>query len=199
MRVLRRFSILGLALLLTVGVSCTSSDGTPSEALGPSVEQQQSPSFGLIGDLTDGLTSTVDGLTTTVVGTLGSVTDLLLCSPQPYAITSQDIGLNGGVLRVGSHSLVIPANALQQTVTITAEQVRGKTNSVRFSPEGLQFERPAVLTMNYGNCELVLVQKKIVYTDETLKVLEVLRSLDLFRSKSVSAPIDHFSRYAVAY
>jgi hypothetical protein len=26
-----------------------------------------------------------------------------------------------------------------------------------------------------------------------------LRSLDLFRSRSVSAPIDHFSRYAVAY
>jgi hypothetical protein len=53
--------------------------------------------------------------------------------------------------------------------------------------------------MSYDNCALVLVQKKIVYTDESLKVLQVLRSLDLFRSKSVSAPIDHFSRYAVAY
>jgi hypothetical protein len=197
MRLHRTFSVLGLALLLTVGVSCTSTDSTPSEALGPSVEQ--SPSFGLIGDLTDGLTSTVDGLTTTVVGTLGSVTDLLLCSPQPYAIVSQNIGPNGGVLRVGSHSLVIPGNALQETVRITAEQVPGKTNSVRFSPEGLQFEKPAVLTMNYGNCALVLVQKKIVYTTENLKVLEVLRSFDLFRSKNVSAPIDHFSRYAVAY
>jgi hypothetical protein len=192
MRLLRRFSWLGLALLLTVGVSCTSSDSTPSEALGPSTEQQQSPSFGLIGDLTDGLTSTV-------VGTLGSVTDLLLCSPQPYATTSQDIGPNGGVLKVGAHSLVIPGNALRETVSITAEQVPGKTNSVRFSPEGLQFEKPAVLTMNYGNCALVLVQKKIVYTTENLQILEVLRSFDLFRSKSVSAPIDHFSRYAVAY
>jgi hypothetical protein len=94
---------------------------------------------------------------------------------------------------------VIPGNALRETVRITAEQVPGKTNSVRFSPEGLQFEKPAVLTMNYGNCALVLVQKKIVYTTENLKVLEVLRSLDLFRSKNVSAPIDHFSRYAVAY
>jgi hypothetical protein len=84
-------------------------------------------------------------------------------------------------------------------VRITGEQIPGKTNSVRFSPEGLQFERPAVLTMTYNNCALVLLQKKIVYTDEKLKVLEVLRSLDLFRSKTVSAPIDHFSRYAVAY
>jgi hypothetical protein len=199
MPLLRRFSWLGLALLLTAGVSCTSSDSTSSEALGPSTEQQQSPSFGLIGDLTDGLTSTVDGLTGTLVGTLGSVTDLLLCSPQPYATTTQDIGPNGGVLKVGAHSLVIPGNALRGTVRITAEQVPGKTNSVRFSPEGLQFEKPAVLTMNYGNCALVLVQKKIVYTTENLKILEVLSSFDLFRSRSVSAPVDHFSRYAVAY
>jgi hypothetical protein len=30
-------------------------------------------------------------------------------------------------------------------------------------------------------------------------VLEVLRTLDLFGPKAVTAPIDHFSRYAVAY
>jgi hypothetical protein len=53
--------------------------------------------------------------------------------------------------------------------------------------------------MSYDNCALVLLQKKIVYTDEKLKILEVLGSLDLFKKKSVSAPIDHFSRYAVAY
>jgi hypothetical protein len=71
---------------------------------------------------------------------------------------------------------------------------------VRFSPEGLRFEKPATLTMTYDNCALVLLQKKIVYTDEKLKILEVLKaSLDLFKSKSVTAPIDHFSRYAVAY
>ncbi|HEX6435182.1 MAG TPA: hypothetical protein VFZ87_13115, partial [Gemmatimonadales bacterium] len=155
--------------------------------------------FGLIGDLTDGLTNTVGDLTGTVVGTLGSVTDLLLCSAQPYAVDSEVIGPEGGILRVGTHMLVIPRYALSSRVRITAEQIPGKTNSVRFSPEGLTFERPAVLTMTYNNCALVLLQKKIVYTNEQLKVLEVLRSLDLFRSKTVSAPIDHFSRYAVAY
>ena len=142
----------------------------------------------------------MDGLTSTVVGTLGSVTDLLLCSSQPYAVTTQSIGPNGGVIRVGSHTLQIPGNAVKGTVWITAEQVSGKTNSVRFSPEGLRFEKPATLTMTYDNCALVLLQKKIVYTDEKLKILEVLQaSLDLFKSKSVTAPIDHFSRYAVAY
>jgi hypothetical protein len=198
MRLLRNSSMLGLALLLTVGVGCTSSDTTTSEALGPSAEQQ-SPSFGLIGDLTGGLTDLTNDLTGTVVGTLGSVTDLLVCSSQPYAITTQTIGSEGGVLNVGSHSLAIPPNALTQKVTITAEQVPGSTNSVRFSPEGLRFEAPAVLTMTYNNCALVLLQKKIVYTTEKLKILEVLSSLDLFKSKTVRAPIDHFSRYAVAY
>jgi hypothetical protein len=195
MRVLRRLSPIGLALLLLVGVSCTAGDTT-----GPvSNDQQTAPSFGLIGDLTGGLTNTVGDLTGTVVGTLGSVTDLLTCSAQPYDSNSETIGPEGGIITVGKHSLVIPRGALSERVTITAEQMRGKTNSVRFSPEGLQFAQPAYLTINYENCALVLVQKRIVYTDEQLKVLQVLRSLDLFRARSVSAPIDHFSRYAVAY
>jgi hypothetical protein len=193
MSLLRRSQLFALALLLTAGVSCTSTD-----SLAPA-ESQASPQFGLIGDLTDGLTSTVDGLTSTVVGTLGSVTDLLLCSPQPYAVTTETVGPGGGVLKVGSHLLVIPKDALSKPVTITAEQVRGSTNSVRFSPEGLHFAKPAALTLSYDNCALVLIQKKIVYTDEKLKILEILSSLDLFKKKSVTAGIDHFSRYAVAW
>jgi hypothetical protein len=194
---IRRFSSISLALLLMVGVGCTSTD-TLTEAPTSSAEQP-APQFGLIGDLTDGLSDTVDDLTGTLVGTLGSVTDLLLCSSQPYAQESEWIGPDGGYLRVGTHVLVIPRGALSRWVKITGEQIPGNTNSVRFSPDGLQFQRRAVLTMTYNNCALVLLQKKIVYTDEDLKVLEVLRSLDLFRSKSVTAPIDHFSRYAVAY
>jgi hypothetical protein len=196
---LRRFSIIGLALLLTAGVSCTTGESSPTEVPITASADQPPPSFGLIGDLTDGLTGTVDGLTSTLVGTLGSVTDLLTCSPQPYAVSTETIGPNGGVISVGRHWLVIPQNALSESVTITAEQVPGKTNSVRFSPEGLRFQKRAALTLNYENCAVVLLQKKIVFTTEKLEILEVLRSLDLFRSKTVSAPIDHFSRYAVAY
>ena len=199
MRSVRKLASFGFALLLLLAASCTSDTLAPST---PSSEQQQpSPELGLFGDdgLLGGLTGGLGDLTNTVLGTVGSVTDLLLCSPQPYDKESEDIGPNGGVLAVGSHLLVVPSGALTRTVRITGEQISGKTNSVRFSPEGLQFEKPAVLTMRYDNCALVLLQKRIVYTDEALKILEVLRSLDLFRSKTVSAPIDHFSRYAVAY
>jgi hypothetical protein len=188
----RSFTTLALAFALAAGLSCTTSDSTAP--LAPSSEQQD-PSFGLIGDMT----GTVGDLTGTLVGTLGSVTDLLLCSRQPYAVTTATIGRDGGTIKVGTHQLVIPKNALSQKVTIKAEQMSGSTNSIRFSPEGLRFEQPAALTMRYDNCALVLLQKKIVFTSEKLKILEVLTSLDLFKSKSVTAPIDHFSRYAVAY
>jgi hypothetical protein len=199
MSLIRRFSLLGLALLLTAGVGCTSTDAL-TEAPAASTAEQPAPQFGLIGDLTGGLTNTVGDLTGTLVGTLGSVTDLLLCSPQPYAVATKSIGPRGGVIRVGSHVLSIPGNAVQGTVLIKAEQISGSTNSIRFSPEGLKFQKPAVLTMSYSNCAVVLLQKKIVYTDEKLKILEVLKSsLDLFKKKTVQAEIDHFSRYAVAY
>jgi hypothetical protein len=112
---------------------------------------------------------------------------------------TETIGPDGGTIEVGTHTLVIPKHALSSRVRITAEQVRGRTNSVRFSPEGLQFEKPAELTMTYRNCALVLLQKKIVYTDENLRILEVLKTLDLFQRKQAEADIDHFSRYAVAY
>jgi hypothetical protein len=194
MKWFRSLRSLALAFVLAAGLSCTASDSTaPTES---SDEQQSSPSFGLIGDLTGGLTD----VTGTVVGTLGSVTDLLLCSPQKYAVTTETIGPKGGEIVVGSHRLNIPKDALSRKTKITAEQIRGSNNSIRFSPEGLRFEKSAELTMSYENCALVLLPKKIVYTDEKLKILEVLKaSLDLFKKKTVTAPIDHFSRYVVAY
>jgi len=194
MSVLRRLSPIGLAVLLLVGVSCTASDTTLTEPRA-SADQNAAPSFGLIGDVTN----TLGDLTSSVVGTVGSVTDLLTCSAQPYTKVSQTIGPNGGTIQVGSHLLVIPQNALTQPVKITAEQVSGSTNSVRFSPEGLHFQRPAVLTMSYKNCAINLLKKKIVYTDERLSILQLLFSLDYPKYDYVTSPIDHFSRYAVAY
>ena len=179
----RRFVALGLVVALTVGAGCTSSESP----LGPSSPSTTEAPELLLG----GLGSTV--------GKVLSITDLLTCRALPYASTTRTIGPNGGVVAVGQYSLVIPAGALKSNVQIRAEQVSGKVNSVRFSPEGLKFASPATLTMGYQNCSLVLLPKRIVYTNELLRVLEVLRTLDLFGPKAVTAPIDHFSRYAVAY
>ena len=176
----RRFVALGLVVALTMGAGCTSSESP----VGPSAASTAEAPELLLGGL---------------VGNVLSITDLLTCSSLPYATTTRTVGPNGGVVAVGQYTLVIPAGALSSNVQIRAEQMSGKVNSVRFSPEGLKFATPATLTMGYQNCALVLLPKRIVYTSELLKVLEILRSQDLLGPKTVTAPIDHFSRYAVAY
>lgn len=199
MKWLRPFRVLGLTLLLLAGVSCATSDGSLT---GVPDEQSAPQAAPLLDDALDDLGGVVDGLTGTLGGALGGVlgvTDLLTCTEQKYVAVSQTVGPKGGKIIVGEHTLVIPEGALSQKTEITAEQMRGSNNSVRFSPEGLEFEKPAVLTMSYRNCVVVLLPKTIVYTTEKFKILEVLRSLDLFRQKTVTAPIDHFSRYVVAY
>jgi hypothetical protein len=196
----RRFFSLGLVLALLAGVSCTAAD-SPMEVSQSQSGEQPSQLLGSLGDGLlggDGLLSG-DGLVGGVLGTVSDVTDLLACSAQPYATTTQTIGPDGGTIKIGSHTLEIPRGALSEKTEITAEQMTGKTNSLRFSPEGLRFQKPAALTMSYKNCLLVLLPKHIVYTSEKLKILEVLKSLDLFNKRTVSAPIDHFSRYAVAF
>ena len=182
MRYTRRLLQLSLILILSTGVGCTSGGfGTTEPSLEQSNESPE-PSW--------------------VIGTPDSPfisVRLLSCSPQGYAVSSKVIGSKGGRISVGSHSLEIPQGALSQPVTIVAEQITGSTNSVRFGPEGLRFARPAALTLSYANCLMVPAAKHIVYTDDQLKVLELLKSSDRARTKTVTSPIDHFSRYAVAY
>jgi hypothetical protein len=165
-----------LAAVLVVGVSCTSSDAPLSPSTEPGFDQP-SP---LLGGLLQNL-------------------NLLSCTTQPYAATTKTVGSAGGTIQVGTHKLVIPAGALSSPVMITAEQVSGTVNSVRFAPEGLQFAKPATLTLSYANCKSLLGLKKLVYTDEGLHVLELLTSLDNLLSKNVTGSIRHFSRYAVAW
>jgi hypothetical protein len=185
----RRLLSFALLSALTVGVSCTSSE----DLLSPAASAAAAP------EAPSQLLVPVGALLSPVGTLVSSTVDLLVCRPQPYAITTRVVGRDGGTIVVGQHKLVIPRGALQKNVEITAEQVRGSSNSVRFSPEGLKFKQPAQLTMSYNNCFLVLGSKRIVYTDELLSILNVLVSKDAVKSKTVTSPIDHFSRYAVAY
>jgi hypothetical protein len=176
----RRWPRLGILLALIAAVSCRAGDlGGPSEGISDPVSQRMGERVPLVDTL--------------------STANLLLCSPERYLTATKLVGSGGGKIKVGSHVLTIPAGALSQDVTITAEQLTGSVNSVRFSPEGLTFALPAELTMSYTNCTSVISPKRVVYTDEQLKILELLRSVDRPQTKTVTSPIDHFSRYAVAY
>jgi hypothetical protein len=126
---------------------------------------------------------------------------LLQCSPLPYASDSATIGPNGGELHLGPHVLRIPAGALTQPVLIRGEAPSDNVNSVRLFPEGLQFARPAYLTMTYANCNLLgrILPKRVAYTTDRLQILSYLLSLDNILRKTVTGRIEHFSRYAVAW
>jgi hypothetical protein len=170
----RRFAALALGAMLAVMVACSAADDSAGPT--PPSELQVGGALLSLGDL-----------------------HLLACSAQPYAVRTQTVGTAGGTIVVGTHRLVIPAGALAKPVQIKAEQLTGKVNSVRFSPEGLKFAKPATLSLSYSNCSPLLLLKRVVYTNELLGILELLPSIDDLRSRTVSAPIRHFSRYAVAW
>ena len=221
----RKLRILALGLAFTAVLSCTSGelalapqlDGDATPIATPADQLPAVPAdTGTVVPIDTGTTTPVDtaapvpvDTVTTPVNTVTSPVDtsgpvlpnstLLTCRPQPYAVTTMVVGPKGALIMFGNHALKIYENALSENVTITAEQVEGTVTSVRFSPEGLKFTVPAVLSLSYKNCDNVKHWKSIVYTDESLKILEPTLSYDFSNSSQVKGLIYHFSRYAVAY
>jgi hypothetical protein len=137
-----------------------------------------------------------------LIGSLVGATGLLKCSSVPFAQDVETIGSGGGVLSAGGHTLVIPAGALSVPTKITMTVPTGlSVNAVEFEPEGLQFARPASLTMSYANCNLLgkLLPKRIAYTDDNLNILTYLLSIDNLLAKRVTGQVNHFSDYVVAW
>jgi hypothetical protein len=212
---IRSLRVLGLALALLAGVSCSAGemplatqaggDTPPVAGSPPSTPPGDSgtvtPPDSGTGTPPDNSSGTPADSTVTPAdssGTPGRST-LLFCQLQEYDVATAVIGPGGGQINVGNQSLRIPENALSEDVTITAEQVEGPVSSVRLSPEGLRFAVPAELTLSYNNCANVERLKRVVYTDEMLNILELTPSLDITSSSQVRGLINHFSRYAVAY
>lgn len=183
---------LGLVAALLFTASCGTDGPTgPSASTTPAaVSSTVRPDASIIGDLTGNLLG-------------GLLKGLLTCAPQPYQRTSQVVGVAGGTIRLGRNSLVIPRGALNGSVNITMETPSDEVASVRFSPEGLQFNQghSPKLTLDYSSCPLGRLQllKHVAYTNEHLQILDLLTSLDNLLLMQVSAPIQHFSRYAVAW
>jgi hypothetical protein len=134
------------------------------------------------------------------------------CTPQAPHTTSARVGPSGGTLKVGRHTLRIPAGALKRSVLITMSAPSDSLNYVVFGPEGLTFDPASLptLTMSYRNCFVTPGSDsnlEIVYTDDALTtVLDTTESVgpDTVNHR-VGARLRHFSkyvlhsRYAVAY
>lgn len=148
--------------------------------------------------LVTSLPNNADKRANKTVGNMGNGHGLAKCDPMPAATASATIGLLGGVLQVGPHTLDIPLGALLSRVTITALAPSDSVDRIRFQPEGLVFRKPATLTMSYANCHLhASAAVQIAYTDDALVILEYLPSRD--KGKAVTSQLDHFSNYAVAW
>ncbi len=126
--------------------------------------------------------------------------ELLRCEPKEYDGAAEIIGPEGGTIKVGPHKLVIPRNALSRSTVITAEARPATLVALDFSPHGLQFQRPATLSLNYSRCVVPRGQQHvIVYLGTALQLLSTEDSDDDDEVKEVRARIEHFSKYAVAY
>ena len=190
MKFLKAFRLLTAVFAIAIAsTSCTQDVSTaPEVAVTPAPEIESS----LLGDLLGG----VVGTTTNLLG------NLLICAPPRFEAGEAVIGSAGGTLNLGEVKLVIPRGALRSNVRIRAERPAEPYATVRFSPHGLEFAKPATLTMSYAHCSLtagLLTPKRIAYTTEQLQLIEYIPSTDNILRREVQGRIDHFSRYAVSW
>jgi hypothetical protein len=131
---------------------------------------------------------------------IGGQPDLFVCQGNggPYT-GSGTIGIGGGQIQIGPHSLNVPPLAVLSPVNITATTIAGDTIAVQFGPQGQQFILPPTLVLDYSHCQNKPTQTlSIDLLDNLLQtILDLLPSTDN-GSGQVSAPIWHFSVYAVA-
>jgi len=205
MRLTKLVRHLTALLAIVVVASCTLD--APVAPSAPEAPVAALPAVPLVGaePISADSQAILDGL----IGTLGRVVGgLLTCEQLPFASNSAVIGSAGGTINLGAHSLTIPAGALDRNVLIRVEAPSDTVNSVRLFPHGLEFDRPARLTMGYGNCGLLATvlntlglhkPVRIAYTTEDLRVLYWVRSDDDLRRRKVTGYLDHFSRYAVGW
>lgn len=147
--------------------------------------------------------TTAPSAVTTPAASLLKLTDaksakVATCKPQKEQFKTVTVDSKGGEVKIGENRLVIPTGALSQPTRIDAHMPPTETAQVEFSPEGLQFAVPATLTLSYASCATPLLGVIIAYVRADT-VTEVEPSRDQVLVRKVTAPINHFSSYAVAY
>ena len=148
---------------------------------------------------------------------------LVPCAPLPDATVHKTVGPEGATIEIGPHRVVIPPGALRRTYKVEAKfdgdlaqhtklvkLPTGRTvkvgytvvNAVHFAPH-LRFARPTTITLSFANCDVQALEAasvKVVYTNRVLNVVhEVLPSTVDPADATVTAELEHFSNYAVAW
>jgi hypothetical protein len=133
-------------------------------------------------------------------GLVGGQPQLFVCQNNGGPYTGQGtVGIWGGQIQIGPHTLTVPPFAVWQPTTITGTSIPGDTIGVVFGPQGQQFLVPPTLSLDYSHCSNKPQNPLTIdLLDNLLQtVLDLLPSIDNGNGK-VTAPIWHFSVYAAA-
>jgi hypothetical protein len=124
---------------------------------------------------------------------------LYTCETPDCGSVTKVIGPAGGEINLGPHSLKVPAESLDRDVAITAAVAAGQHVRIELQPHGLQFAKPASLTLNYEHCSSRPPKARYVaYVDDLGNVLELLDVNSHRSGRDVETRLKHFSGYAIA-
>jgi hypothetical protein len=192
------------ALIGALALSLAACSAEFPSAPTPRTISADQPSSSLLG-INVGLSGVLDLSDTTsqpgelLSGTLSKLgLGVFRCETPAFGSVSQVVGPEGGVIRIGPHSLHIPEKALKTSVLITASAPAGQQVKVDFQPEGLKFGKRAILKLSYAHCPTRPLNPKVVYVTDLLSILERLPSAEDLSDDQVTGRLKHFSGYAIA-
>jgi hypothetical protein len=194
----KRSTVLWMSLTCGVAFLAAACDAGGPDAVAPSNRNSVS------GDAAVAVSAQARSSNSELLGLLPLSQDsstLYVCTADSVPHTgSANIGILGGKVTFGSNTLIVPPGAVLRNTTITATTPGDGHLSAVFQPEGLQFLVPPVLTLNYRQCAKPPASTaKIVYLQSLLgELLEILPTTLNLNQYTISAPIWHFSVYAVA-
>lgn len=115
------------------------------------------------------------------------------------------IGLDGGLLNLGGHSLLVPAGAVTSPTTFSMEllpseyvmvDLTATRGGVDVGEKG--FDKPVTITLSYDKLNVRDPRKLFILRVNENGQHEKLRSVVDTQKRTVSAELDHFSKYAMA-
>lgn len=120
------------------------------------------------------------------------------CSHRDERTGTAVIGPRGGTLRIGSDYLFVPAGALESRVQITGRVPEGSVAEIEFEPHGLRFAHPVFLVLDAAGCSVAPSDEPVLlFLGVDGAVLERIEGFFDPAAERLTAPIEHFSTYAV--
>jgi hypothetical protein len=122
-------------------------------------------------------------------------------NPAKTPPVSAVIGREGGTLRLGPHMLEVPAGAVDADVTFTLTYASMSGIAVDCGPSPFRFNIPVTLTLSYMGTQYANTASANslgVFYMSTTGGLELEPSTVDVQHNSITAKVDHFSRYIIA-